>query len=427
MNSKIITIVTIGSRGDVQPYIALGLGLEKAGYKVRIAAPARLRGLITRYGLTALPVHAVDPQAFLAQAAVQDVAKRRNPLQQMRALLREARPLIVDFLDEVWEACQDSDAIIATTIFFGAQDSAEKLGIPCIYTFLHPLFPTRTSSSPLVPRLPGNLGLLNRASHTLVEQVFWQTFRPMVNAFRKRLGLPPRPLWGPHGLLRQGSSLVLFGFSPAVFPRPPDWPAHAHVTGYWFLDEPKDWAPPANLKAFLESGPPPTYVGFGSMTDQASEQMTQLVVEAVTGTQQRAVLAAGWSGLGGSRLPDTVFRTDSVPHAWLFPRMAAVTHHGGAGTTSAGFRAGVPSIITPFVADQPFWANRAVALGIGPEPIFYRQLTVEALAIRFQTAVGNNEMRKRAKRLGQTIRAEDGVEKAVALINAYLETHSRYL
>ncbi len=162
------------------------------------------------------------------------------------------------------------------------------------------------------------------------------------------------------------------------------------------------------------------------MTDRAADHVAQLVIDAATRARQRIILAAGWGGLSHTSFPDTVFWLESAPHAWLFPRMAAVTHHGGAGTTGAGFRAGVPSIVTPLVADQHFWADRAFALGIGPEPISYHQLTVDALVTHFQTAVGNNEMRKRAKRLGQIIQAEDGVGRAVALINAYLETHSRF-
>ncbi len=171
MSGKMVTIVTVGSRGDVQPYVALGLGLKRAGYYVRIAAPAALCDLITQYGLTALPIHAVDPQAFLGKAAVQDAGKRALPLRQMRVLLREARPLIADFLDEVWQACQGSDAVIATAIFFGAQDSAEKLDIPCIYTFLHPLFPTASFSSPLTPKLPESVGIFNRTTHTLTDTI----------------------------------------------------------------------------------------------------------------------------------------------------------------------------------------------------------------------------------------------------------------
>ena len=409
MKQKTITIVTVGSRGDVQPYIALGLGLEGAGYGVRIAAPATLSGLITSYGLMALPIHAVDPRAFLGSAAVQDAAEQGNPLLQMRRLLHEARPLIAGFLEEVWEACQGSDAVIATAIPYGAQDGAEKLGIPCIYTFLHPLFPTSSFPSPLAPRLLGNLGSLNRATHRLVEGLIWQAFRPAVKTFRKRLGLPPAPFWNSHRLMQQRTSLVLFGFSPAVVRKPKDWPEHAHVTGYWFLDELEGWRPPANLETFLNSGPPPLYIGFGSMSDRTAEGMTQLLVNAVTHVEQRAVFVTGWGGFGNVELPDTVFRLESAPHAWLFPRMAAVMHHGGAGTTAAGFRAGVPSIITPFLADQPFWAGRAFALGVGPEPVAYRRLTVEALEARFRRVLEDERMRERAKGLGQSIQAEDGV------------------
>ena len=166
MSRKTITIVTVGTRGDVQPYIALGLGLERAGYQVRIAAPALLKALVERYGLSAFPIHSIDPKAFLGQGGVQDATRQRTPLGQLIALLREAHPLIKDFVEEVWQACQDSDVIIASTIFYGAQDSAEKLEIPCVHTFLHPILPTATIASPLFPQLTTGIGVPSTARHT---------------------------------------------------------------------------------------------------------------------------------------------------------------------------------------------------------------------------------------------------------------------
>jgi sterol 3beta-glucosyltransferase len=192
------------------------------------------------------------------------------------------------------------------------------------------------------------------------------------------------------------------------------------VTGYWFLDHPPDWQPPADLVDFLESGPPPIYVGFGSMPSRDPEKICRIVLHALRQSGQRGVIATGWEGLSQSDLPDEVFVIEAVPHDWLFPRMAAVVHHGGAGTTGAGLRAGVPNIVVPISNDQPFWARQVKALGAGPAPIPRKRLTADRLAHAISVAVTDESIRKRAAELGETIRAEDGVVNAVRIINQTL-------
>jgi UDP:flavonoid glycosyltransferase YjiC (YdhE family) len=209
---------------------------------------------------------------------------------------------------------------------------------------------------------------------------------------------------------------VLYGYSPAVIPKPSDWNGQAHVTGYWFLDPVDDWTPPADLGEFLQAGAPPIFIGFGSMSTSNPAATTQLIVQALARTPQRAVLLSGWGGLHASDLPDTIYLLESAPFAWLFPRMAAVVHHGGAGTTSAGLRAGVPSIVIPFFADQPFWGRRVADLGVGPAPIPFKQLTPDRLARAIESAVTDQAMQQRATELGSTIRAEDGIAQAVRVI-----------
>ncbi len=201
-----------------------------------------------------------------------------------------------------------------------------------------------------------------------------------------------------------------------MIPPPADWDGQLHVTGYWFLDPVDDWTPPADLSEFLQAGSPPIFIGFGSMSTRNPAETTDLILQAVARTGQRAILLSGWGGLRKTNLPDTVFMVESVPFAWLFPRVAAVVHHGGAGTTSAGLRAGVPTIIIPFFADQPFWGQRVAKLGVGPAPIPRKQLTAERLAQAIQTAVSNQAMRQRAAELGTKIRAEDGIARAVEVI-----------
>ena len=191
------------------------------------------------------------------------------------------------------------------------------------------------------------------------------------------------------------------------------------MTGYWFADSPIGWEPSPGLLAFLDAGPPPVYFGFGSMTSGDPEGTLKAILKALELTRQRAILLSGWGGLGeGYKLPDYAYAVQSVPHGWLFPRMAAVVHHGGAGTTGAGLRAGVPSILVPFVADQPSWARRVAELGVGPRPIPFRQLTAERLADAISQATSDDAMRERARRMGARIRAEDGIGAAIEVFMA---------
>jgi sterol 3beta-glucosyltransferase len=188
------------------------------------------------------------------------------------------------------------------------------------------------------------------------------------------------------------------------------------VTGYWFLDPAEDWMPAPALVDFLAAGPPPVYVGFGSMSSRKPEETTALILGALARTGQRGIIHAGWGGMQRADLPDSVLMIDGVPFSWLFPRVAVVVHHGGAGTTSAGLRAGVPAVVVPFFGDQPYWGQRVADLGVGPAPIPRKKLTAERLAQAIQVAVTDHAMRQRAAELGTKIRAEDGVACAVAVV-----------
>ncbi len=200
-------------------------------------------------------------------------------------------------------------------------------------------------------------------------------------------------------------------------PKPPDWGDHIFVTGYWLLDSPPGWQPPADLAAFIEFGPTPIYVGFGSMSARDPRATTQLIVEALRRTEQRSVLSTGWSGLADADLLESVFAVESIPHDWLFPRMAAVVHHGGAGTTGAGLLAGIPNVIVPAAGDQFLWGEGVEALGVGPKAIPRKRLTVERLAEAIQVAVNDASTRERAKALGECVRADDGIALATRIIS----------
>jgi UDP:flavonoid glycosyltransferase YjiC (YdhE family) len=299
----------------------------------------------------------------------------------------------------------------------------EKLGIKQISALMQPaLVATRDgrSISGGAP-IPNGESVINYlVSKLIVEPLPWRLVGQSANRFRREvLSLPPQT--PAENTAARRRLLTLHGYSPHVVPPPADWPSSFHVTGYWFLDEQTNWQPPADLLVFLKAGSPPVYVGFGSMTGRDPEGLTQLVVEAIEQSNQRAVLLSGWVGLGRRPLPDSIFCLESAPHNWLFPRMAAIVHHGGAGTTGEGLRAGVPAVIVPHLGDQLFWGRRVATLGVGPKPIPRPKLTAERLAAAIHTAVTDNKIRQHAANLGEKIRAERGVEMAVELINQYLK------
>jgi len=268
---------------------------------------------------------------------------------------------------------------------------------------------------PALP-LPG----YNRFTYALAQQAGWQLFRPNISRWRRKLELPPAPRFGYFKQLGTARYPVLNGFSSHVVPRPADWNEHVHVTGYWFPED-EDWQPPAALRAFVEAGPPPVFIGFGSMPVRDPQRATTLILDAVRQSGQRAILHTGWGQLGRHRLgqpplPEQVFPIEYAPYGWLFPRMSLVVHHGGSGTTASGLRAGVPGLVIPFVFDQFYWGQRLAALGVGPRPIPYRRLTARRLAEAITTALEDRGLRQRAAELGRRIQAEDGLPTAVEVI-----------
>jgi sterol 3beta-glucosyltransferase len=188
------------------------------------------------------------------------------------------------------------------------------------------------------------------------------------------------------------------------------------VTGYWFLNQTDGWQPTPELEAFLKAGPPPVYVGFGSMAGRNPRRLANIVINALRVSGMRGIIATGWGGLQTERLPPTLQQIDQAPHAWLFPRMAAVVHHGGAGTTAAALQAGRPSVIVPFFGDQPFWGQRVHMLGGGSRPIAQKKLTVEKLAAAIKNMVSDPLVQKKAENLGEKIRHENGIRNAVEII-----------
>lgn len=420
-----ITIIATGSRGDIQPMVALGCGLKAAGYGVRLGVPETFAPFVREHGLEFAPVGG-DVRALVEGDAMRRALQAgEHPVRFLRNMLCAAGPEIERSGRETWAACQGTDFVIAAplTLLLG-YFIARKLRVPLCLASLQPSAPTHAAPSMGVPPpphwLPGK-GLYNYASYYFTGQLFWQLVRsPSQKSWATLFPDERLPFWGPRLKEEIPHILMLFGYSPTVLPAFADWAPTQHVTGYWFLDGHPAWQPPAALADFLASGPPPLYVGFGSMNSRDPEAMTMLVIEALQQANRRGVLLTGWGGMSGATVSDDILSVDAAPHDWLLPRMAAVIHHGGAGTTAAGLRAGVPSILIPFGADQPFWGRRVHMLGVGPEPIPLKHLTAPRLADAIIAATTNDTMIRRAAEVGRKIRAEDGIGTAVRLITNWI-------
>ncbi len=415
-----ITTFAAGSRGDIQPCTMLGKGLQQAGYKILLAAPENFAGFVQGYNLRFHPLRG-DVQQIMAGDTGRNLMEggSGNPFRQIRAMRTMLGPVAIQMAEDALEACRESDVLISLAVFAPfTRTIAEVLGIPLINIEPTPLLPTRAFPAAGWPVQRNLGGLHNRLSGAAMLQVIWQWYRPYVNSFRQRFNLPPYTASSFHHIL--SSTPLLGAYSSKIIPHPPDWPGSMHITGYWFPDTGAEWQPTPELEAFLGAGDPPVYVGFGSMAGRQPGELAGLVLEALVKSGQRGLLLTGWGGLRAEPVPDNIYVLDSAPHDWLFPRMAAVVHHGGAGTTAEGLRAGVPAVVVPFAFDQHFWGARVKALGLGPDPIPQKKLTVDRLARAIGIAVTDPEMREKSRSCGEAIRAEDGIGNAIKIIQRYL-------
>jgi sterol 3beta-glucosyltransferase len=417
-----VTLLSYGSRGDVQPYVALARALRHIGYAVRLVAPPNFADLTQDYHVPFFPV-GMDLQAHLS-GRIKELSKSGKSINGLRSLRNELLSLMDDVARDTWQACQGTELVIG--VGPASYSIAEKLNVPFVEVAMQPVTPTRAFPSPVAPMWLQLGGTINRLTHVVFEQVFWQIFRANANRMRTQtLGLPPYALAGPLQQLRKHGLLRLYAYSPHVVPRPDDWPAQHQVTGYWFLPPPTGWTPPEELSTFLAAGPPPVYLGFGSMMMRDAQKTTALVIKALNRTGQRAILAQGWGGLDETmHQSEQICFVKDIPHSWLFPRMSAIVHHGGAGTTGAALRSGVPSIVVPFGFDQAFWGQRVAALGVGPRPLPRAKLTAKGLAEAIERTLHDPTMRERAAQLGAQIQIEQGTAQAIDHIHRVLHRTS---
>ena len=407
-----VTVLTVGSRGDVQPLFALAAGLTGAGHEVTFATHREFQSAAEALGLRFSVLEGNPREILQSPEGLAWLEAGSNPFRGTRRLLDVARPIVRQLMADSEVACRDAEAIVFSPLASPGFHLAEALRVPSFIASLVPFARSRQAPEVGAPRWRLG-GIYNLITHVIGEQAGWQPFRKEINRWRTTsLDLPPMPLRGPFSNSRWRRQPRLFGYSPSLCPRPSDWPAHLHVTGYWFLERDASWTPPADLVRFIEDGDPPVFVGFGSMPDRDPESAYRMVRDSLLRVGRRGIVGRGWGGLA-SETTDDVFAIDDVPHDWLFPRMAAIVHHGGAGTTHTAVRAGRPNVIVPFFTDQPFWAHRVGSAGIAPPPIPRRHLSSDALARAIHSALTDGSMAERARDFAARLTAETGVANAV--------------
>ncbi|KAF7197803.1 Sterol 3-beta-glucosyltransferase UGT80B1 [Pseudocercospora fuligena] len=452
-----VVIQIVGSRGDVQPFVALGKVLKETyGHRVRVATHPNFKDFVTENDLEFFSIGG-DPSALMSfmvknpglmpgfdTLRAGDVGKRRKEVAEyLRGCWRSCfetgdgmGPEATDDTIEDWTSHNPNgtdylnkpfvaDCIIANPPSFAHVHCAEKLGIPLHIMFTMPYSPTQAFPHPLANIQSSNADdhLTNYISYALVDMLTWQGLGDIINRFRQRsLGLDAVSLmWAP-GMLQRLQIPHTYCWSPALIPKPKDWGANISISGFYFLDLAKNYTPDPELKAFLDAGPPPVYIGFGSIVLDDPNAMTKLLFDAVKLTGQRALVSKGWGGMGADELgkPDNVFMLGNCPHDWLFKQVSCVVHHGGAGTTAAGITAGRPTLVVPFFGDQPFWGAMVARAGAGPEPIHHRQLTADNLADAIKKCL-EPETQERARELAAKIATEKGSDIGAQSFHQFLD------
>lgn len=413
-----ITILCAGSRGDFQPYIALAQQLKKHNKEVRIAGPKDFESFVNSYDIDYFPINVDINTLNIDPKMLEEAGSADNPLKMLLAF-NKMKAYGEYTTKEYYKACQSSELIIyhpGVTIGYFA---AKELGIPAVLASPFPMHKTKEYLSVVMYGKSKPTMLNNKLSYFMLQGMLWMAGKDSVKSFwKKQFGRSPEDFGAPYENHKRYDQPALISCSNYIFERPEDWNANIHQKGYWFTEEKDDFRPDEALLDFIQAGEKPIYVGFGSMSMvKKHAELGNLVINAIRKSGKRAII----SGFGRpDNLTDDIYALDGIPHTWLFNQVSAVCHHGGAGTSAAGFSAGIPSIIIPFSNDQFAWAHRSYDLGIGVKPINVKHLTVNNLADAF-IAASDSKIIAKAKAIGAKIRTENGAKDCAEVIIDILE------
>jgi UDP:flavonoid glycosyltransferase YjiC (YdhE family) len=446
-----IVIQVIGSRGDIQPFVALGKELKKHGHRVRLATHLAFREFVNDGGLEFFNIGG-DPAELMA-FMVKNPGLLPNMATLRSGAIQKRRREMKQIIEGCWKSCFEmgdgtdmhqikddpfsddidyrrrpfvADAIIANPPSLAHIHCAQRLGIPLHIMFTMPWSPTQSFPHPLaiLHQKDCQPTVANFVSYAIVDMMVWEGLGDIVNKFRKKiLALDPLDSITAPSLIHRLQIPCSYLWSPAILPKPVDWGEGIDICGFSFLPAKSDYTPPNEIKEFLEAGPTPIYVGFGSIVVDDQISLTKIVFEAVKKSGQRAIISRGWGNLGVDEVdvPENILLIGSCPHDWLFRQVSCVIHHGGAGTTAAGLALGRPTIIIPFFGDQEFWGHIVARAGAGPVPIPHKRLTVEKLSDAIEMAL-KDSTKERAQEIAKKMENESGVREGVSSFHRQLNT-----
>ncbi|WP_170220812.1 glycosyltransferase [Amycolatopsis cihanbeyliensis] len=407
-----IALVPFGSRGDIQPFLALGTALRRRGHKVDLVTSGDFQKLADDADLNLKEIPTSTGNFFEIPEVIESLRKSPSALRMERRLPGTSPEAYASLLERIDAMCADADFTVNALFTKGI--SVARSDRPWCASSWWPITPTGAFPAFGAPELP--LGpLYNRLTHLVAGQVEWWKTRRMVNGFRAKRGLPTIGARSPYREL--GRDLpMMYPYSSSLIPRPADWPGHCHVTGYWFWE--RSWQPPAELEEFLASEPKPLVATFGSTWPVHREELTRAALRAAAERTGRRIVVVGGRP---EPLRDGDFHLTEADYSWLFPRASAVIHNCGYGTTAEVLKAGVPQVVIPTFADHPFWASKVRKLGVAAKPIRFASMRVEEVVAGVEEAVGSAAMAEQAARIGERVRAERGVERACDIIEGWYE------
>ncbi|MDD6491342.1 MAG: glycosyltransferase [Firmicutes bacterium] len=417
---KKIVIATMGSRGDVEPYIALGIELKNLGYDVVVSAPSVYGTLVREHNLEYRELKAVNPQEMMKLPEVEDKFNKGNMVGALVVLMQKSASVINTYLQEMYSNMEGADAVITSMIPYGASDAAEKMNVPMIHTLLNPAVPTKEFPSVIMPYIPK---CAYKLSHKALERGFYICFKKSLNQLRKREWKLPKLKRCPLYTYRMNNHKTLLAYSDSIIEKPHDWSKNEVITGFWQIDEKNEYVPSEELNNFLdESGKEPYYIGFGSMPIKDVKHTVSMIDEALEAIDEKAVVYLSYNYDQELRHSERICIVKDVPHSWLFPRVKATVIHGGIGTCRASMMAGKPTLVIPFMGDQEFWGLQLSRIGIGPKPVKLKNLNAQLLS-ELLAELNCPEYRDKAKEIQKSLSDENGAYKAAKVIDEIMNVY----